>query len=62
MNGEKIILGFCYRNFVELMSVERIEIFGCLIETRDLYSELPFDVRPSLLSFSSIFLLTYKFF
>jgi hypothetical protein len=40
--------GFCYRYFVELMSVDRNEIFGFLIETRDRYYELPFDTRPSL--------------
>jgi hypothetical protein len=35
--------GFCYRYLVEFMSVDKIEIFGCLIETRDRYSELPFE-------------------
>lgn len=43
------------------MSVDRIEIFGCLIETRDLYSELPFDPRPWL-SFYPWFLVISRFF
>lgn len=36
---------FCYRDYfvVELMSVERIDILGCFIDTRDFNSEPDWD-------------------